>query len=153
MRMFGATVVYISSFFFNHMGQTRFNFFYLGINSRGIFQVNFDLWPFYCSVPVAVKSNQIFWIFFTNFLFLQHCPVMGKHILTILMNCKNKMNIIPSTTRIDWCAFVLHVLLKKKKCYLSNFISSWKKYFCWCKKILTNQIIFLLLKENILSYL
>lgn len=134
MRMFGATVVYISSFFFNHMGQTRFNFFYLGINSRGIFQVNFDLWPFYCSVPVAVKSNQIFWIFFTNFLFLQHCPVMGKHILTILMNCKNKMNIIPSTTRIDWCAFVLHVMFKKNKMLFIKFHIVMKKVFLLVQK-------------------
>lgn len=116
------------------MGQTRFNFFYLGINSRGIFQVNFDLWPFYCSVPVAVKSNQIFWIFFTNFLFLQHCPVMGKHILTILMNCKNKMNIIPSTTRIDWCAFVLHEMLKKNKMLFIKFHIIMKKVFLLVQK-------------------
>lgn len=46
---------------------------------------------------------------------------MGKHILTILMNCKNKMNIIPSTTRIDWCAFVLHVMLKKNKMLFIKF--------------------------------
>lgn len=46
---------------------------------------------------------------------------MGKHILTILMNSKNKMNIIPSTTRIDWCAFVLHVMLKKNKMLFIKF--------------------------------
>lgn len=46
---------------------------------------------------------------------------MGKHILTKLMNCKNKMNIIPSTTRIDWCAFVLHVMLKKNKMLFIKF--------------------------------
>lgn len=119
MRMFGATVVYISSFFLNHMGQTRFNFFLPWHKFKR--NISGKFWPFYCSVPVAVKSNQIFWIFFTNFLFLQHCPVMGKHILTKLMNCKNKMNIIPSTTRIDWCAFVLHVMLKKNKMLFIKF--------------------------------
>lgn len=47
---------------------------------------------------------------------------MGKYILIILMNCKNKMNIIFSIIRIDWCVFVFYVMLKKKKCYVLNFI-------------------------------
>lgn len=82
MRMFGATVVFVS-FFFKSYGPNKVQFFFLGINSRGIFQVNFDLCI--CSVPVAVKSNQIFWdIFHQISFFLQHCPVIGKHILTIL---------------------------------------------------------------------
>lgn len=50
-------------------------------------------------------------------------------------NVKKKMNIIPSTTRVDWCAFILHAMLKRIKCYfLSNFISSWKSIFVGAKK-------------------
>lgn len=59
---------------------------------------------------------------------------MGKHILTILMNCKNKMNIIPSTTRIDWCAFVLHVMLKKNKMLFIKFHIIMKKVFLLVQK-------------------
>lgn len=132
MRMFGATVVYISSFFFKSYGPNKVQLFLPWHKFKR--NISGKFWPFYCSVPVAVKSNQIFWIFFTNFLFLQHCPVMGKHILTKLMNCKNKMNIIPSTTRIDWCAFVLHVMLKKNKMLFIKFHIIMKKVFLLVQK-------------------
>lgn len=131
MRMFGATVVYIL-FFFNHMGQTRFNFFYLGINSRGIFQVNFDLFIVQCLWQL--RAIKFFGYFSPISFFFNLCPVMGKHILTILMNCKNKMNIIPSTTRIDWCAFVLHVMLKKNKMLFIKFHIIMKKVFLLVQK-------------------
>lgn len=42
MRMFGATVVY-DSFFFLIIWAKQGSIFFLGVNSRGIFQVNFDL--------------------------------------------------------------------------------------------------------------
>lgn len=94
--------------------------------------MTFDLFIVQCLWQL--RAIKFFWIFFTNFLFLQHCPVMGKHILTILMNCKNKMNIIPSTTRIDWCAFVLHVMLKKNKMLFIKFHIIMKKVFLLVQK-------------------
>lgn len=54
---------------------------------------------------------------------------MGKYILIILMNCKNKMNIIFSIIRIDWCVFVFYVMLKKNKMLFIKFYIIMKKVF------------------------
>lgn len=54
---------------------------------------------------------------------------MGKYILIILMNCKNKMNIIFSIIRIDWCVFVFYVMLKKNKMLFIKFYIVMKKVF------------------------
>lgn len=44
------------------------------------------------------------------------------------------MNIIPSTTRIDWCVFVLHVMLKKNKMLFIKFHIIMKKVFLLVQK-------------------
>lgn len=138
MRMFGATVVFVS-FFFKSYGPNKVQFFFLGINSRGIFQVNFDLCIVQCQWQL--RAIKFFGYFSPNFLF---SSTLSCHRQTYFnhteWNVKKKMNIIPSTTRVDWCAFILHAMLKRIKCYfLSNFISSWKSIFVGAKKKNLNQ--------------
>lgn len=104
------------------MGQTRFNFFFLGINSRGIFQVNFDLCIVQCQWQL--RAIKFFGYFSPNFLF---SSTLSCHRQTYFnhteWNVKKKMNILPSTTRVDWCAFILHAMLKRIKCYFFYQIS------------------------------
>lgn len=126
-------------FFFKSYGPNKVQFFFLGINSRGIFQVNFDLCIVQCQWQLrAIKFLEYF---SPNFLF---SSTLSCHRQTYFNHTEwnvKKDEYSPQYNQ-SWLVCIYsscNVEKNKMLFFLSNFISSWKSIFVGAKKKNLNQ--------------